>query len=1064
MRIPTPWRRLATACALATALVMLSGGMASAHAHLVQADPAPDGVIAAAPRVATFVFDEPLNPALTRVRVTTVAGTPVTTTTGHLAPGHNGELWQLPLPALGPGTYSVIWTSESATDGHVMSSFYTFRVASSGGTGGVGAVTGTAGGVYGGGNGTGGVSGLPGGAVAVALATWLGLMAQALWLGALVIDLAVLGPARRVGATPEGRLAAAATRPLWVVMRVALLVVLVALGAEVLSLALAGTGGDWGRAIAPTTLGGILTGQNGRLLQARVILLVLALLVAAAARVPATAAVTASAALRPHAPWALGITAAALPAPLWVLMRGALLFLAATYMRLVAMSGHAADVTPTWLSYAIDWLHLLGTAAWVGGIAALAYAVLPLRRRLPADERAAAVLPLLDRFAPVAYTSVGVLAVSGLYNAVNHLDAPSLLASTLYGQFLVLKLSLVGLLIVLSATHVVRLRPRIARAQRLLSRGAHAAHGARAVALVHEGLGTLAARLRLEVGVGAAILLATALMGQTLPARSTPTRAAGVSSTVPTSITGLATTGDLRGQLTVAPPAVGATIVTLHIWEHGVPLTAGTAAAIVHLFPATHPTLRATLDPVEHGGRFSGRGSLATSGTWRADVLVRTLTVNDYRTLPFTFIVGPDAAFLAPGVNPDALTITVTPGLLAAFNTITIGGVQAPAMRVLSQSLDMTMGATPLPMTALGGGHWRVTGVLPPMLGHWALTVQIQRAEGWVPLRRFVYFVPFNGPMRLVTSRDSARPSVPRTQTDAWMPSAGPHTVIHALVRAPWGALYAGTSQGIFASADRGTTWHPVGSGFGGGEAWGVAAVRDPRGDAILVAANDGFVYRLPRSGGRWTRAGAPIGAQGAFAVYALPHPGAALAGSDHGIFRSVDGGRSWRRVAGTAGGAVVVFARDPASGTLYAGLAGLPRPLRMSVDDGVTWRIPPTPLPPPSVEALLAVAGRMYAGVMGPPGGRVVWVGGGHGFVPRASGLPRAADGMVLAAVDGAPPHLLLGTMGLGVYRTPPEGRWARLGQGPGDGIVTSLLVVPGTHPIVLAGTAAGIYRLHWP
>jgi len=219
MRIPTPWRRLATACALAAALVMLSGGMASAHAHLVQADPAPDGVIAAAPRVATFVFDEPLNPALTRVRVTTVAGTPVTTTTGHLAPGHNGELWQLPLPALGPGTYSVIWTSESATDGHVMSSFYTFRVASSGGTGGVGAVTGTAGGVYGGGNGTGGVSGLLGGAVAVALATWLGLMAQALWLGALVIDLAVLGPARRAGETPEGRLAAAATRPLWVVMR-----------------------------------------------------------------------------------------------------------------------------------------------------------------------------------------------------------------------------------------------------------------------------------------------------------------------------------------------------------------------------------------------------------------------------------------------------------------------------------------------------------------------------------------------------------------------------------------------------------------------------------------------------------------------------------------------------------------------------------------------------------------------------------------------------------------------------------------------------------------------------
>jgi hypothetical protein len=33
------------------------------------------------------------------------------------------------------------------------------------------------------------------------------------------------------------------------------------------------------------------------------------------------------------------------------------------------------------------------------------------------------------------------------------------------------------------------------------------------------------------------------------------------------------------------------------------------------------------------------RGSLATTGTWRADVLVRTGAVDQYRTLPFTFTV-----------------------------------------------------------------------------------------------------------------------------------------------------------------------------------------------------------------------------------------------------------------------------------------------------------------------------------------------------------------------------------------------------------------------------------------
>lgn len=591
---------------------------------------------------------------------------------------------------------------------------------------------------------------------------------------------------------------------------------------------------------------------------------------------------------------------------------------------------------------------------------------------------------------------------------------------------------------------------------------------------MHEGLATLAAWLRMEGGVGAAILLATALMGQTLPAKSIapPARVAGAADAVPASITGMASAGNLRAQLTVAPPTVGAATFTLRLREKGTALTADTAAAIIHLFPAAQPTLRATLDPVGQGARFTARGSLAAAGTWRADVLVRTATLNDDRTLPFTFTVGPGAAFLAPGVTPAAVTISVTPGRLGVANIVTVSGLPALAVRLLSQSLDMAMGTLPYATAPLGAGRWRVGNVYAPMNGRWGLTVQAQHAGAWATVRQFVYDVPLQGTMRLLTPQGGRSPHSARTgagtagtaaMAGAWTPVSAPRTVIHALVRAPWGALYAGTSQGIDVSADQGATWHPVGSGFIGGEAWGVAAMRGPQGDAVLVAANDGFVYRLPRGGGRWTRPSSAIGAQGAFALLALPQPGAALAGSDHGIFRSVDGGRSWRRVATTVGGAVVAFARDPVSRTLYAGLAGLMQPLRMSVDDGATWRIPPAPLPPPSVEALLAVAGRMYAGVMGPPGGRVVWVGGGRGFAPQAFGLPRAADGMVLAAVGGAPPHLLLGTMGLGVYTATPGGRWARLGQGPGDGITTSLLVVPGTHPIVLAGTADGIYRLPW-
>ncbi len=244
---PLRTRRLWLGAFVAALLWLLAPpGLASAHAHLVQADPAPDSVIARAPSVALFTFDEPLNPALTRVHITDAAGRPVTTDTGHLAAGHDGELWRLALPRLASGTYSVFWTSESATDGHVISSFYTFRVTPSGGANAAAAVTGAAAGSYGGASGSSsGGLGLDAGAVATALLHWLGLMAQALWLGALLVELLVLAPARRLRETPAARLAWHAAPRLWRLVRFAPVVVVWALAGEVVSLALQGTGGDW---------------------------------------------------------------------------------------------------------------------------------------------------------------------------------------------------------------------------------------------------------------------------------------------------------------------------------------------------------------------------------------------------------------------------------------------------------------------------------------------------------------------------------------------------------------------------------------------------------------------------------------------------------------------------------------------------------------------------------------------------------------------------------------------------------------------------------------------------
>lgn len=298
-------------------------------------------------------------------------------------------------------------------------------------------------------------------------------------------------------------------------------------------------------------------------------------------------------------------------------------------------------------------------------------------------------------------------------------------------------------------------------------------------------------------------------------------------------------------------------------------------------------------------------------------------------------------------------------------------------------------------------------------------------------------------------------PAAPR----AWTAADGPHTVMHAFVRAPWGTVYVGSSLGVYSSDDAGATWQPFGRGYPrtASEAWGVTALRTSGGDEVLAAAGDGYIYRAPRAGGAWTRAGGQIGTTGAFTLFALPTPSAVLAGSDRGIFRSSDGGHSWRLVCATPNGAVTAFARGP-GGALYAGLAGLPHPLRVSTDGGYSWHTPSEPLPPPSVEALLEQSGRLYAGVMQAPGGQAVWTDNKGGFTQLTAGLPHISHGMALAAAGN---RLLVGTMGVGVYSRTAGGAWTRLGQGPGDATVTSLLALPGKTPVLLAGTGDGIYRI---
>jgi uncharacterized membrane protein len=72
--------------------------------------------------------------------------------------------------------------------------------------------------------------------------------------------------------------------------------------------------------------------------------------------------------------------------------------------------------TPPWALWLAYWLHMLATVVWIGGLAALAIFVLPAARRaLDAPAYLAFLSGLQQRFDPLAWFSLAILAGTGMF-------------------------------------------------------------------------------------------------------------------------------------------------------------------------------------------------------------------------------------------------------------------------------------------------------------------------------------------------------------------------------------------------------------------------------------------------------------------------------------------------------------------------------------------------------------------------------------------------------------------------------------------------------------------------
>ena len=114
------------------------------------------------------------------------------------------------------------------------------------------------------------------------------------------------------------------------------------------------------------------------------------------------------------------------------------------FLALIATSSHNA-ASPSeikTLAIATDFIHLVASMAWLGGVIYLAIAVPVFIRELGSSEASSVFDSAISRFTVLGLLSAGVLVITGIFSSYMQVTVPAAIA-TPYGWFLVGKLALI---------------------------------------------------------------------------------------------------------------------------------------------------------------------------------------------------------------------------------------------------------------------------------------------------------------------------------------------------------------------------------------------------------------------------------------------------------------------------------------------------------------------------------------------------------------------------------------------------------------------------------------------
>jgi photosystem II stability/assembly factor-like uncharacterized protein len=339
-----------------------------------------------------------------------------------------------------------------------------------------------------------------------------------------------------------------------------------------------------------------------------------------------------------------------------------------------------------------------------------------------------------------------------------------------------------------------------------------------------------------------------------------------------------------------------------------------------------------------------------------------------------------------------------------------------------------------------------------------------------------------NDPATIYTTRDGVIKSTDHGQTWAEADSGIVSTIISAVAVASGdpATVYAGTNTGtpggrVFVSSDGGRDWHAASAMVTGGTTLTTLAA-DPQDPRTVLAGTSNGLFRSADAGRHWGRI--QTGSSTNIETFAVdPHHAGTIYLSacknssgcvGHGTFlKSVDGGATWQNEQiGSVPRAVDSIAVDPRTGTtVFAGrVAG---GLYRSTDAGRSWRevtVAHGPLRSYFQAGIVAIAidprdpDNVYAAVR--TGGILRSTDGGKTWAKANTGLTNLD--MNALAIDPANPQILFASTQGGVFRSTDAGRsWRRFDRGLPAGGVASFAVDPAGRTLYAGTGGVGVAAL---